>query len=144
MASRQDRWQGLSHYPRPQHSPGFVLWRDFMQWQKGLNTALRPYGLTQPQFAVLAVIGWMTRDDAPVTQQDVVAFLGLDRMHISQIATKLQADGNITRQGATQDKRAKHLTPTPQGRRKLAQTMPIVEAYDLDFFAARRCDPAHN
>ncbi|MDZ7906123.1 MAG: MarR family transcriptional regulator [Cypionkella sp.] len=137
MAGRNSKWSDISQYARPQLSPGFVLWRDFMRWKKGLNAALRPHGLTQPQFAVLAVIGWMTRDDEPVTQQDVVDFLGLDRMHISQIASRLEADGKITRHSAAQDKRAKYLGLTVQGGRLLVQAMPVVEAYDLAFFAAQ-------
>lgn len=138
MPQNNPVWRDISQYSGPQHSPGFLLWRDFMQWQKGLNAALRPFGLTQPQFAALAVIGWMTRDNTPVTQQDVVDFLGLDRMHISQIASRLEADGNISRQGEAQDKRAKYLGLTAQGRGLVAQTMPLVEAYDLTFFAARK------
>jgi DNA-binding MarR family transcriptional regulator len=132
--ARQD-WKEISRYAGPQASPGFNLWRDFMRWQRGLNSALRPLGLTQPQFAVLAIVGWMTRDDAVITQQDLVDFLRLDRMHISQMATRLEDDGRLERIDAPHDKRAKQLRLTVQGQSLLAQAMPLVEAFDADFFS---------
>lgn len=132
--ARQD-WKAVSRYAGPQASPGFNLWRDFMLWQRGLNSALRPLGLTQPQFAVLATVGWMTHDETMITQQDLVNFLQLDRMHISQIAARLEEDGRLERIDSPDDKRAKQLLLTGQGQDLLAQAMPLVEAYDADFFS---------
>ncbi len=137
MTEGKLRWQQMSQFAGPQKSPGFNLWRDFMRWQRQLNCALRPLGLTQPQFAILAVVGWMTRENAPVTQQDLVDFLVLDRMHISQIAARLEADGRLERVGAHHDKRAKLLRLTATGQALLAQALPLVEAHDIAFFAEK-------
>lgn len=128
-------WHRISAFAEPGQSPGFNLWRTFMRWQRGLNTQLKPLGLTQPQFSVLAVCGWKTRHGQGVSQQEIVDFLGFDRMHISQIATRLEQDGLILREVAPSDLRAKHLSLTTQGRSVLSRAMPLVQAYDQAFFA---------
>lgn len=130
-------WKAVSRFTEPDESPGFVLWRDFMRWQRELNTLLRPIGLTQPQFAVLAVCGWMTRNGDDVTQTDVVDFLGLDRMHISQIAGKLEKNGLLYRETAAADLRAKRVVVTDKGKAVLRRAVPIVEAFDKAFFEGR-------
>jgi DNA-binding MarR family transcriptional regulator len=137
MTAGRKLWQGLSQFSGPQLSPGFNLWRDFMRWQRVLNTVLRPLELTQPQFAILAVVGWMTRESDGVTQQDLVDFLGLDRMHISQVASRLESDGRLLRKGGQKDKRVKQLQLTAAGQALLAKAMPLVEAHDAAFFAAK-------
>lgn len=128
-------WGTLSRFAGPQASPGFVLWRDFMRWQRGLNSALRPFGLTQPQFAVLATCGWLTREGRVINQQQLVDFLGLDRMHISQIASRLEAAGLISRTASPQDQRVKTLSLTETGTRLLMAALPVVEAHDAAYFA---------
>lgn len=131
-------WNEISAHEEPRSSPGFVLWRDFMRWQRQLNALLKPLGLTQPQFAVLAVCGWMTRDGQDVTQQAMVDFLDMDRMHVSQIASRLEADGLIRRDPSADDLRAKLISLTPAGREKLLRAMPVVEDFDRSFFAGRQ------
>jgi DNA-binding MarR family transcriptional regulator len=130
-------WSALSRFPGPQASPGFALWRDFMRWQRGVNAALRPFGLTQPQFAVLATCGWLTREGGVITQQQLVDFLGLDRMHVSQIASRLEAAGLICRAGSARDQRVKTLSLTATGARLLTAALPVAEAHDAAFFERR-------
>lgn len=105
-----------------------------MRWQRELNVELRPLGLTQPQFAILAVCGWLSREGREVTQQHVVDFLDLDRMHVSQILSRLESAGLVSRQTSPSDARAKAVTLTAAGRMRLAQSMPLVEAFDQRFF----------
>lgn len=132
--SKLPDWKDISAFSGPEESPGFVLWRDFMRWQRELNTILRPVGLTQPQFAVLAVCGWMTREADCITQSDVVQFLGLDKMHISQITSKLEKNGLLRRIAADSDQRAKQILLTDKGTTVLQQALPLVEAFDKTFF----------
>lgn len=134
MSAPGPDWSRISAFARPEDSPGFVLWRDFMRWQRGLNARLRPLDLTQPQFAVLAVCGWLTREDGEVTQRDVVEFLDMDRMHVSQIASRLEAKGLLQRDAAAADQRAKRVSLTPRAKALLAAAVPVVEAFDRDFF----------
>ncbi|WP_407977451.1 MarR family winged helix-turn-helix transcriptional regulator [Brucella pseudogrignonensis] len=137
MTSTEAKWGAVSVYGGPFESPGFVLWRDFMRWQRGLNAVLKTFDLTQPQFAVLAVAGWLTREGKQVTQQEVVDFLKLDRMHISQIATRLELKGLIRRQASKTDLRSKIVTLTRDGHEKLTLVMPVVEAFDQAFFTQK-------
>lgn len=106
-----------------------------MRWQRELNNRLRPLGLTQPQFAILAVCGWLTRNAQEVTQQEVADFLELDRMHISQILTRLEQNGLIERLATTTDLRTKQIRLTTVGDGLLVRAMPIVEEFDRTFFA---------
>jgi len=135
MSTAQADWKSISVFPEPRESPGFLLWRNFMRWQRELNNRLRPLGLTQPQFAILAVCGWLTRNAQEVTQQEIADFLGFDRMHISQILTSLEQNGLIKRQASTTDLRTKWIMLTAEGGGLLVQAMPLVEEFDRTFFA---------
>lgn len=134
--SGDDQWKSVSRYLLPHESPGFILWSRFMRWQRELNAELRPLGLTQPQFALLAVCGWLSRKGHELTQQQVVEFLDLDRMHVSQILSRLESAGLVERHTSTSDTRSKAVTLTDLGRKRLTQSMSVVEAFDQRFFDA--------
>ncbi|MCU0882473.1 MAG: MarR family transcriptional regulator [Hyphomonadaceae bacterium] len=135
-------WLAASAFPGPQASPGFRFWRSFMVWQRGLNETLRPHDLTQPQFALLATIAWLTQSSVaggPVpalSQQALADFLGLERMHVSQVLARLEGAGLISRTQPMQDRRAKGLAVTAAGTQRLTAALPVVEAYDRAFFEA--------
>jgi len=128
-------WARLSRFAGPLQSPGFVLWRDFMRWQRELNGLLKPYGLTQPQFAVLACCAWMTREADAVPQTKLVETLGLDKMHVSQVVARLEDAGLLLRQVSGEDLRVKHLSVSEKAQELLAKCFPIVEGHDAAFFA---------
>ena len=131
-------WSILSDFEGPQASPGFQFWVRFMAWQRGLNHQLRALSLTQPQFALLATIGWKTRDGSALSQQELADFLRLDRMLVSQIISRLDRDGLVKRQAAAHDRRRKGLQLTELGREKIKSAMPVVERFDRAFFGADR------
>lgn len=135
MNGKKLDWTRVSAFSEPNLSPGFTLWHDFMRWQRELNALLQPLELTQPQFAILAVCAWLSRDGDKVTQQAIVDFLSMDRMHISQIASRLERSGLIERNTATTDLRAKHVRLTAKGQTLLGQAMPVVEEFDREFFS---------
>lgn len=113
-----------SAYSAPDQSPGFRLWRDFLHWQRSLNTVLRPLALTQPQFAILAVCGWLSRNDGFTTQQQVGLLTNMDRMHISQIVSRLERDRLLKRNTGDSDNRVKKITLTAAGEAKLRLPSP--------------------
>jgi DNA-binding MarR family transcriptional regulator len=129
-------WSG-STYSGPSDSPGFRLWRDFLDWQRLLNARLKPLGLTQPQFAILAVCGWLTRECELVTQHGIANFTGMDRMHISQIVSRLERDGLLEKRTNPEDQRANLVSLSTDGHHQLRIAMPIVEAFDREFFLKR-------
>jgi DNA-binding MarR family transcriptional regulator len=128
-------WSKLSNFTGPQASPGFQYWVNFMAWQRGLNHILRPLSLTQPQFALLATIGWITQDGSSLSQQRLADFLSLDRMLVSQIISRLDRDGLVTRKLAAEDRRRKGLKLTELGISKVSEALPLVEGFDKAFFA---------
>ncbi|WP_198534021.1 MarR family winged helix-turn-helix transcriptional regulator [Aquidulcibacter paucihalophilus] len=128
-------WAKLSDYTGPQASPGFQYWVRFMAWQRGLNHILRPLSLTQPQFALLATIGWKTQDGSNLSQQQLADFLRLDRMLVSQIISRLDRDGLVTRKLAANDRRRKGVRLTALGIDKVKQALPLVEGFDKAFFS---------
>lgn len=128
-----EKWSG-SVYAGPSSSPGFQLWREFLDWQRQLNVLLKPLGLTQPQFAILAVCGWLTRNSEQMTQHGIARFTGMDRMHISQIVSRLEKDGLIEKRVDPQDHRANLLSLSKEGFAQLRIAMPVVEAFDIEFF----------
>lgn len=128
-----EKWSG-SAYSGPSGSPGFRLWREFLDWQRQLNVLLKPLGLTQPQFAILAVCGWLTRDCEQITQHGIANFTGMDRMHISQIVSRLERDGLIEKRIDPQDQRANLLSLSKEGIAQLRIAIPVVEAFDTAFF----------
>ncbi|UXL40449.1 MarR family transcriptional regulator [Pseudomonas fragi] len=131
--SVEKNWSG-SAFAGPSESPGFRLWRDFLDWQRQLNARLKPLGLTQPQFAILAVSGWLTREGEQITQHGIASFTGMDRMHISQIISRLEKDGLIGKQTNPQDQRANLVSLSEEGHHRLCTAMPVVEAFDREFF----------
>ncbi|MGD8860068.1 MAG: MarR family transcriptional regulator [Myxococcales bacterium] len=139
-------WPSASLYAEdPARSPGLQLWREFLSWQRSLNSLLAPLGLTQPQFSILVSLGWLVayppQEDgaaAEVTQQRVADFTGMDRMLVSQIVRRLESDGLVRRRSSQRDGRARRLTLTKKGERRLARALPIVEEHDLQFFEGSR------
>jgi DNA-binding MarR family transcriptional regulator len=128
-------WSKLTDFVSPQASPGLQYWVNFMAWQRGLNHILRPLSLTQPQFALLATIGWKTHDGSNLSQQQLADLLRLDRMLVSQIISRLDRDGLVTRKLAADDRRRKGLSLTALGIKKVKEALPLVESFDKSFFA---------
>ena len=128
-------WQKYSTFEKPQQSPGFRLWQTFLTWQRELNIVLQPLGLTQPQFSILAVIGWLTRDLAAIKQQDIADFMQMERMHVSQVVRKLEKIGYVERRASVEDGRVQLIHLTQSGVSKLEEALPLVEATDAKFFS---------
>lgn len=133
-------WSG-SAYAGPSESPGFLFWRNFMDWQRQLNTQLKPLGLTQPQFSILAICGWLSREGKKVSQHDIVVFTGMDRMHISQIVSRLEKDGLVEKEVCSNDRRVNLVCLSAKGRALLEVAIPIVEVFDEKFFHHKTLKP---
>lgn len=118
----------------PDSSPGFQFWKQFLTWQRALNARLAPYGITQPQFSILAVTGWLTREGRPVSQQQIADLADMDRMHVSHLVRRLVDQDHLQRQRTASDQRTWMISLTDQGRACLAVTLPIVETFDAAFF----------
>jgi DNA-binding MarR family transcriptional regulator len=120
----------------PEQSPGFLLWRVTLAWQRRLRAALEPHGLTHVQFVLLASLWWLgEREPEPPTQAALAAQAGTDPMMTSQVLRKLEARGLLDRTPDARDTRARRLQLTRAGRELVARALADVETVDADYFA---------
>jgi DNA-binding MarR family transcriptional regulator len=79
-----------SAYDAPERSPGFLLWRVTLSWQRRMRAALAPHDLTHVQFVLLASLWWLQEHGGgPPTQAQLAEQAGTDLMTTSQVARKL-------------------------------------------------------
>jgi DNA-binding MarR family transcriptional regulator len=119
----------------PGSSPGFLLWRVTLRWQRLMTATLRPFGLTHVQFVLLASLWWLSavRDETP-SQRRLAEFAGTDAMMTSQVVRGLEARGFVDRAADPRDSRARRLTVTAKGAELARSAVAAVEAADRDFF----------
>ncbi|WP_249020018.1 MarR family winged helix-turn-helix transcriptional regulator [Conexibacter sp. S30A1] len=125
----------MSRFPEgPASSPGFLLWRLTLSWQRAITSALAPTGLTHVQFVLLACTWWLTdQGDAP-NQLQLAHQAGTDPKMTSQVLRKLEAKGLLTREIDPADTRARRLRLTAQGVGLALRAITIVEDIDAQFF----------
>jgi len=112
---------------------GFTLWREAMRWQRGINAALRPVGLTHTQFLILASLAraGQVAGDA-VVQRTIADVAGLDESTTSGVLRTLENRGLVDRRPINGDGRAWRVVVSASGQKILRQSGPLVSA------AARR------
>jgi DNA-binding MarR family transcriptional regulator len=127
-------FEKISIHKGPKQSPGFLLWRLSTSWRTSVEAILKTFGLTHPQFVVLATTGWLTRNGKPVTQVAIGKMAGLDPNTNSQILKGLEQKELIQRTQST-DGRAKNISLTQKGTEILKLALPAVEQTDTKFFS---------
>jgi DNA-binding MarR family transcriptional regulator len=126
-----------SRFETPEQSPGFLLWRATLSWQRRIRSALAPHELTHVQFVLLASLWWLEgHEDQPPTQARLAQQAGTDPMMTSQVTRKLEARGLLERPLDPVDSRARQLGLTAIGRALVGRALSDVEAADDDYFAA--------
>jgi DNA-binding MarR family transcriptional regulator len=131
-----------SRFDHPRESPGFLLWRVTLAWQRAMRNALAPHDLTHVQYVLLASTWWLAEHEGPPSQQRLAAQAGTDPMMTSQVLRKLEARGLVTRAVDDRDTRARRLRLTEAGERVLAGALADVEAADAAVFATVGADRA--
>lgn len=124
------------HFRTPEDSLGYLLWQTSMQWQKNMNRALKELKLTHTQFVILAALGWLLKEGEEVTQKEIAAHSNTDRMMVSKILRNLQKNELIERREHSTDTRAKCVSLTVAGKKKLQRALKIVQDTDNAFFAS--------
>lgn len=125
-----------TEYRAAEDSPGLLLWQVTNRWQSAQRAVLRPLGLTHVQFVLLASLVWLRSGDGPVTQRQLADHAATDPMMTSQVLRTLERRNLLRRTAHPDDRRARALTPTAQGRRLANEAVFIVEACDKAFFQA--------
>jgi DNA-binding MarR family transcriptional regulator len=125
-----------SRFGAPEQSPGFLLWRATLSWQRQMRAALAPHDLTHVQFVLLASLWWLQEHGSgPPTQAQLAEQAGTDLMMTSQVVRRLTARGLLTRGRDPADSRAWRLALAPAGHLVLAGALADVEAADQAYFA---------
>ena len=109
-----------TRFQGPEASPGFLMWRAALAWQRDIAAALEPVGLTHSQFVLLACTQWLEE------QGDGA----------SQVLHRLERAGLVSRQPDPKDARARIVTTTAAGREVGARATHLVEDADEAYFAA--------
>lgn len=121
-------------------SPGHLLHRAQQRAADMTAQALRAYGLTPRQFAVLLAL----RYNEGVTQSELVRRTGIDRSTLADMLSRLGKRGLISSRRTEEDQRANSVKITPEGLRALdAVTPKVVEAEKrmIDSLPAEVRDP---
>lgn len=123
----------------PANSPGLLLWRVTLRWQRAMVAALKPLGLTHVQFVLLASLWWITEvAGETATQRRVAEYAATDPMMTSQVLRALEAKRLVTRAADPDDARARRLAVTTRGAALAKRAIEVVEAADRKFFAAAK------
>ncbi|MCB1213039.1 MAG: MarR family transcriptional regulator [Chlamydiia bacterium] len=123
----------ISEHAGPEKSPGFLLWRVSTSWRNFIESALKQFELTHPQFVILASLGWLTRKEDLVSQARVGKMAGIDPNTTSQIIRGLEKKKFIYREPSS-DGRVKNPLLTQKGKEVLSKALPAVESEDHHFF----------
>ncbi|GLZ34511.1 MarR family transcriptional regulator [Lentzea sp. NBRC 105346] len=125
----------MTRFEGPEESPGFLLWRVTLAWQRAMRAALAPHDLTHVQFVLLASLWWLENHGGSPSQQRLAAQAGTDSMMTSQVLRKLEDRGLLTRSVDPADSRARLLSLTAAGERLVGAAMKDVEDADAAYFA---------
>lgn len=120
----------------PVDSPGFLLWRATMRWQRLMATTLAPLGLTHVQFVLLACTWWLTEAGEAPTQARLAAQAGIEVRMTSDVLRRLEAKGLLQRTRSARDPRANVVRLTSAGAASTAAALSEVERADASHFAA--------
>ena len=102
-------------------SPGFLLWQVSTLWSSSTAAVLKPFGLSHPQFVILATIDWLKNQEA--SQEAIARHIILDPKPTSHLLRSLQVKGLIEPSNIT-DKKSKYLL-TIAGAEMLAKVLPV-------------------
>ena len=131
MADGQDL---NTRFSGPSESPGLLLWRTTMRWQRVMTAALAPLDLTHVQFVLLASAMWLGRNGEPPNQVQLAAQAGTEVKMTSDVVARLEAKGLIAREADLRDSRAKVIRVTPAGAAAAQRAIVAVETADAAFF----------
>src|SRR6185436_11612003 len=118
--------------PSTLRQPAVLAWlrlaRVFQKIETVSERFFRSHGLNTAQFDVLAKVGAA----GGITQRELAAALLVTKGNISQLLSKMEQDGAVTRR---QEGRANCLFLTEQGRAKFDSVVPQQEAQIAELFA---------
>lgn len=118
----------------PEDSLGLLLWQTTITWQRQIREFLEPYGITHPQFVIMAILLWHDEHHGIINQVTIVNMSKLDKMTVSASLKKLTLQGYVCREENRIDTRSKSVSLTLSGKDFIRQLVPQVERIDAEFF----------
>ena len=109
----------------PQNAVGFVMWRVVHRYQREVDQALRPLGLTHLQFVVLALTAWMARTGETANQSELAAVGDIHPMQVSNVVKALDRKGLVGRTPSRRNALAKQVAITAEGLEALRAALPL-------------------
>lgn len=107
---------------------GFDTWHTAMRWQRGVDRALRPLGLTHSRYLVLDAAARLVAEQRDAcAQRAVAARAGLDASTTSSIAFRLTEDGLLDRGPNSVDARRWRLFVTRRGEDLLKRAREVID-----------------
>ena len=116
-------------HPAAEENLGFLLWQVSTLWSSSTAAALKPLGLTHPQFVLLATIDWLK--DKESTQEQIGKRTILDPKPTAHLLRSLEVKGLIELSNGGSE-----YLLTTAGAKLLAKALPIIESADAAFFAS--------
>ena len=123
----------VTKFKTPEDSPGYLLWLVSLAWRSTIETTLKKFGLTHPQFVVLATTAWLTRAGAHTSQIAISQAAGIDPNTTSQILRGLELKQLIQRPRFLNE-RSRNPALTALGLAIITKALPAVERADTKFF----------
>jgi len=136
LSAKKKKPAAPSHraYPLGHASFGFKSVHVAQRWQRRLEKALEPVGLTHLQFILLATIDWLERAGEVPSQARLANFTLFDRVMISKVLTLLAQKGLIMRDAHPTVAKAKRVDLTTAGRQALARARPLWANTEARYF----------
>lgn len=125
----------ITRPPHPDDFLGYRLWHVHHAWQRYLENALGPLGLTHVQFVLLLTVAWFEGQSQQPSQADLIAFTHFEKMMVSRVLRSLQERGFIARSPHPDDPRANRIALTEVGREAFEAALPVLTAAQERFFA---------
>jgi DNA-binding MarR family transcriptional regulator len=118
----------------PARSPGFLLWRATLRWQRMIAATLGPLELTHVQFVLLACTWWLNEAGERPSQVAIARQAGTDVKMTSEVLRSLERKGLLDREPDGADARARQVVVTRRGKALARKAIAAVEAVDAEFF----------
>ena len=126
-----------TRYSDPGDSLGYLLHQLASLWRRRMNARLAEIGLTHTQFVFLIGLAWLARDGADVTQKDLGHYHKASRALTSRVVRLLERNRLIVQTVKSNDARARVLTLTAEGTKRLKLALPILDRTEDVFLAEK-------
>ncbi|MFI5608005.1 MarR family winged helix-turn-helix transcriptional regulator [Amycolatopsis sp. NPDC051903] len=114
---------------------GHLVWRLSLKWRAAVDRTVKPLGLTQAQYSLLATLTGLVRRGVRPSQRELADHMGLEPLHVSKLARALEQAGLLTRPPDPDDPRAVRLDLTDRGHEVITEAIKLVRDLHEDLTA---------